>query len=332
MTGKEESNIERDMRLQKKLENQPECVKSFYNSLNTTSTSTTSYIYYVINFINFMKDNYGIEDMKLVTKKHVDQYFTKLKYKKADTKSGKRVTSTSYRATVHTALNEFFQNLLLCGDIDSNIMNKVKRQKITDRPVHFALSPKEVDKVLDNIDRLNGNPFFIARDKLIVLLFLNTGMRNEALTNIKLLDIEKKVINDNLEYESVTVIDKRDKKIKYELDITLTKYIKIWLNQRKDYLKGADCEYLFISTHKNRISTDAVRDVITKYTRNINKNVTPHKMRSTFATTIYDATKDINFVSQALKHEDISTTKRYIPENNDIYKESNKIIKNTFKF
>ena len=51
--------------------------------------------------------------------------------------------------------------------------------------------------------------------------------------------------------------------------------------------------------------------MIKKYTANLDKKITPHKLRSTFATMIYQKTGDIYLASQMIAHENINTTKRY---------------------
>ena len=80
-----------------------------------------------------------------------------------------------------------------------------------------------------------------------------------------------------------------------------------------------------------RLDASSVNDMIKKYTYNIDKKITAHKLRSTFATNIYEATGDIYVTSKLLGHANIETTKRYAALNKE--KERNamdKISKNIF--
>ena len=89
-------------------------------------------------------------------------------------------------------------------------------------------------------------------------------------------------------------------------------YLKDWCLTREELLKGfEETEALFISNRRIRISTQAIRKLLAKYTSNIDKHITPHKMRSTFATNVYSATGDSYATANALGHTSTSSTKRY---------------------
>ena len=92
--------------------------------------------------------------------------------------------------------------------------------------------------------------------------------------------------------------------------------IKIWLCDREKLLKNDNCEALFISAKQQRIGVNTIRDMLKKYTYNIDKKITPHKLRSTAATNLYDATGDIYLVADVLGHHNIQNTKRYAKVSN----------------
>ena len=62
-----------------------------------------------------------------------------------------------------------------------------------------------------------------------------------------------------------------------------------------------------------RISVRAVENLVKKYARTVTtlKNITPHKLRSTFGTNLYHETNDIYLVADVLGHSDVNTTKRH---------------------
>ena len=70
---------------------------------------------------------------------------------------------------------------------------------------------------------------------------------------------------------------------------------------------------LFYSTQRKRIGVKAVENLVKKYAREITttKKITPHKLRSTYGTTLYKETGDIYLVADVLGHKDVNTTKKH---------------------
>jgi len=96
-----------------------------------------------------------------------------------------------------------------------------------------------------------------------------------------------------------------------EVEISLKKYIE---TDRKGITPLTDHEMaLFLSTQKKRISVAAVEKMVKNYACDIirDKKITPHKLRSSFATSLYQETGDIGIVAETLGHSDVNTTKRH---------------------
>lgn len=154
---------------------------------------------------------------------------------------------------------------------------------------------------------------FKSRDRLILLLFVTTGLRREELRSIQIKDIG----SDNM----LRVLGKGDK----ERYVGLNKDVRKSLN---DYLKVRDSnsDYLFISRNGNQISKRALYDIVKKYVKKAKleyKNISPHTLRHTAGTIIYGITKDIRAVQKQLGHSNINTTEIYTHiDNKEIYKGS----------
>jgi site-specific recombinase XerD len=77
---------------------------------------------------------------------------------------------------------------------------------------------------------------------------------------------------------------------------------------------------LFLSLQRKRISTRAVEKMVSKYAANVTgKHITPHKLRATYGSSLYQATGDIYLVADTLGHTSVETTKTYyaqMPEEN----------------
>lgn len=70
---------------------------------------------------------------------------------------------------------------------------------------------------------------------------------------------------------------------------------------------------LFYSTQRKRIGVQAVENMVKKYAREITttKKITPHKLRSTYGTSLYKETGDIYLVADVLGHKDVNTTRKH---------------------
>ena len=99
--------------------------------------------------------------------------------------------------------------------------------------------------------------------------------------------------------------------------------LRKWLLKREEILTKADKmeeQALFISNEKRRLSDTGIRSVVDKYSRSItdaNEKITPHALRATFGTLLYDRTHDIELVRQQMNHESVATTQRYIRGNEE---------------
>ena len=72
-------------------------------------------------------------------------------------------------------------------------------------------------------------------------------------------------------------------------------------------------EALFLSTQRKRMGVQAIENMVKKYARQVtpNKKITPHKLRSTYGTSLYKETGDIYLVADVLGHKDVNTTKKH---------------------
>jgi site-specific recombinase XerD len=76
---------------------------------------------------------------------------------------------------------------------------------------------------------------------------------------------------------------------------------------------------LFLSIQNKRIGVRSVENLVKKYSKLVTnvKNISPHKLRSTFGTNLYRETGDIYLVADVLGHSDVNTTRRHYAEESD---------------
>ena len=89
-------------------------------------------------------------------------------------------------------------------------------------------------------------------------------------------------------------------------------YRNIWLKEKETPVKGHE-NALFLSNRNSRITVRSVEILVKKYAGIATplKKITPHKLRSTYGTSLYRETGDIYLVADVLGHHDVNTTKKH---------------------
>ena len=93
-----------------------------------------------------------------------------------------------------------------------------------------------------------------------------------------------------------------------------TGYIKDYIKERKEIIPVDGHEdALFLSSQRRRISVRTVENLVKKYAQASTplKHITPHKLRSTYGTALYQETGDIYLVADVLGHKDVNTTRKH---------------------
>lgn len=285
-------------------------LKGFFNFMgNSLSCSTKfNYIYFVVTFMN--------SNGKKVEELDFDDYTEFL--------SGINNTTSSYQIGVYSGLKKFATYLVASRKAEYNPMDHIDRPKFKEKEETIKkrekgyLEKKEIKKYISTVKNGAGSDRAKAkqepwkeRDLLIVLLFLNTGMRCSALYK---LDVE----SINLENRTLTVNDKGDKIRQIVLSDELIECAKAWESNRKVLLGDKEESALFISNERKRMCQKSISRVVSKYAANIEgKNISPHKLRATYGTQLLEATRDIYFVQQCMGHSNPSTTELYIRGQNN---------------
>lgn len=308
MTGIQEFNKKYINRINNILKDQPDYIKGFVNYMSDAALTTRfSYTYNVINFIN--RINKPIESL---TFDDFSNYISSLGYKE----NGQPLTS-SYRVVVYSALKKFNQYLYTTKRIPENYMLYIKRPKSIESQMTIAkrengfLTKEEILKYIKTVenDEINGNRktryIWNKRDLVIIKVFLNTGIRCSALNKLDKTSI-------NFENKTLIVTDKGGKVKLYDLTDEVIKEIKEWI-----YIRNAEindnCSALFISNRKRRLDSVSIYKIVNKYSKNIeNKHITPHKLRATYGTHLYNETGNIYFVQDCMGHSSPKTTELYV--------------------
>ncbi|MDR0426924.1 MAG: tyrosine-type recombinase/integrase [Clostridiales bacterium] len=246
-----------------------------------------------------------------------------LDYLSAYTRNGKK-----YRCGAHSkerklaGLRTFFKHLYKRDRIAANVTEKVDMPKVHDKPILYL----EVNEIADLLDMAESGALpgserrqryaqkTRLRDLAILTLFLGTGVRISELVGLDTgdLDLKANAVNITRKGGNKSVVYFSD-----EVRAALKGYLAFRDGeQTADTPLGraiAETSALFISLKGNRISVRAVELLVKKYAAAVTplKKITPHKLRSTYGTTLYRETQDIYVVADVLGHNDVNTTKKH---------------------
>ena len=173
--------------------------------------------------------------------------------------------------------------------------------KITRRKkLPVVLEPGECQRLLKQSNRryITG-----IRNKAIMLLMLNMGLRVSEVTDLRPGSI-------NLTSRKLRIVNGKGG---VDRDLIIPEGIEETLRQWKDR-KPKNTKYFFTTIKGGQLSNRYLCDMIKRYGRKakIDKTISPHTLRHTFATEYYRQTKDIETLRRILGHSDISTTTIYI--------------------
>jgi site-specific recombinase XerD len=148
------------------------------------------------------------------------------------------------------------------------------------------------------------------RDFAILSLFLGSGIRLNELADIRLRDL-------HVQNSSISVIRKGNKMDSVYVIPEVFEDIANYLAVRKERYGGTDAEheYLFLSKYKKQatpLSVRTIQDLVRKYTKSYRKEMSPHKLRHTYATNLMSESKDLSLVMEQLGHSSTSTSVLYV--------------------
>lgn len=278
---------------------------SAQKSINTI----LAYYFDLKTFFDFLVLNYtGIEYLSDIRPIQLTKFYTFLQTEKNN--SSKSIIRKKM------ILNLFFKYLIEQGVIlerQNPILKeeviKTKFKNKTSPPVF--LEKDEIIKLFQYIKGKRNGEFYKLRNLSIFSLMLYTGLRISEIVNINLSDLEYA-----MNHEILIIVGKGNKERKVpllqeELMDGNLKHLYEYYNKRLEM--NLENEALFLSTKKCRISPRGIQLLIKKYSQdiNLNKNITPHKFRHTFATHLIKNGADIRKVQELLGHSSISTTQIY---------------------
>ena len=326
ITYHEQTDVENTLRLRDVLKTLPPFCRDFFRAVEPRTTTKTriSYAYDIRIFFQFLLeqnptfrdwsiDAFTVDVLDQITAVDLEEYEEYLKVYQA----GDKTETNGERGLKRkmSSLRSFYAYYFKREMIHTNPTVLVDVPKIHQKSI-IRLEADEVALLLDYIehggDDLTGQKKVYYektkdRDLALVTLLLGTGVRVSECVGLDIEDVDFK-------NNGIKVTRKGGNEMVVYFGPEVEKALKNYLEVRKNIIPVEGHEHaLFYSTQRKRIGVQAVENLVKKYARQVTttKKITPHKLRSTYGTALYQETGDIYLVADVLGHKDVNTTKKH---------------------
>ena len=324
----DQTKIDYTLRLRELLTTLPPFAKDFFRGIENTSSIRTriNYAYDIRVFFHFLMENnpvykncsitdFKLSDLENLTPQDLEEYMEYLKIYKRDDEE-LMTNGEKGLARKMSALRTFYAYFFKRQLIEKNPSLLVDMPKLHEKAI-IRLDNDEVAMLLDFVEHagetLTGQALAYynktrERDLAILTLLLGTGIRVSECVGLDLNDVDFKNYG-------ITVTRKGGNQMVVYFGDEVAKALY-------DYMEGdrkattplpSHENALFLSTQKKRMGVQAIENMVKKYAKQVtpNKKITPHKLRSTYGTSLYRETGDIYLVADVLGHKDVNTTKKH---------------------
>lgn len=347
-TYQEELSQEQTLKLRELINELPGFCREFFIGIEPTTSIRTRIAYaydlnmffqYLFDYSSHFKNKISsvtLQDLELVDSTDIESFLEYLNfYVKTDEKhpdltlefSNKNRSKARKLSSIRSLYRYFYKR----KKIKVNPAAFVDMPKIGEKPI-IRLEVDEVARLLDEVESGEGltktqikyQKYTKKRDLAILTLFLGTGIRVSELVGINISDIDFNI-------NGFKITRKGGSQVVLYFSDEVRSAICDYLDERKNInpLPGYE-DALFLSLQKKRISVRNVQTLVKKYTYQVTsmKNISPHKLRSTYGTNLYRETGDIYLVADVLGHKDVNTTrKHYAAIDDDKRRMAGKIVK-----
>lgn len=320
-----EQEIKNTKKMREILEDLPGFCRQYFRGIEESTGARTrlAYAYDLRVFFEFIQrenpslKNTNIRDFPIsilerIGREDIEEYLDFLTYYEKD---GQIFTNDARgKARKLSAVRSLFKYFYISEILTKDVTALVPLPKLHEKPI-IRLDSDEVAKMLMKAD--SGSELTRSqqrfhdktrlRDLAILTLLLGTGIRVSECVGLDLddLDFREKGMLVHRKGGSESIVYFGD-----EVEAALKDY----LEQRKQILtKEGHEKALFLSLQNRRITVRAVENLVKKYAGLATslKKITPHKLRSTYGTSLYRETGDIYLVADVLGHKDVNTTRKH---------------------
>ncbi|MCM1282253.1 MAG: tyrosine-type recombinase/integrase [Muribaculaceae bacterium] len=321
----ENVNMDNELKLRHQIALLPTFCKQFFIGIEPTTASRTriAYAYDLGCFFDYLHENnpickkldireFPLSLLDQLTPMDIEEYlyYLKLYEKDGEVHTNDERGIKRKLASLRTFYNYFFKNEL----IDTNPAVKVDMPKIHDKTI-IRLDVDEVARLLDEVEsgeslterQRKYHERTKTRDLAILTLLLGTGIRVSECVGLDLTDVDFK-------NNGIKIHRKGGAEVIVYFGDEVAEAVENYMILRRDIVPvEGHSNALFLSMQNRRITVRAVENLTKKYAKLVTnlKNITPHKLRSTYGTSLYRETGDIYLVADVLGHKDVNTTRKH---------------------
>ena len=325
-TYHEKMDIDNIIKIRELIASLPPFVKDFFRGIEPRTSSRTriAYAYDLRVFFDYLQTanpicqsletkNITLDILNQIKAVDLEEYMEYLKYYNSNSNlehSNKERGIMRKISSLKSFYNYFYKKEL----IQNNPASLVSLPKLHEKNI-VRLDIDEVALLLDEVEQ--GDKLTVTqkkyhaktriRDLAILTLLLGTGIRVSECVGLDLTDIDFK-------NGGIKILRKGGKEVVIYFGTEVEDALLDYLEERNHIIPQSGNENaLFLSMQKKRLSVRSIENLVKKYARTITqlKNITPHKLRSTYGTNLYRETGDIYLVADVLGHSDVNTTKKH---------------------
>lgn len=208
------------------------------------------------------------------------------------------------QARILSGLRAFYKYMMLENAIDSSPLELIEGPKLS-KKIPSVLSPNEIRRIIEAIDMSDSNGH---RNRAIIETLYACGLRVTELVNLRLSNYYPDV-------EYIKVIGKNDKERIIPIGTEAIKFINLYINKVRKHGRIADGfeDFIFLNRSGKTLTRVMIFTIIKRLTAlaGIEKNVSPHTFRHSFATHLIEGGANLRAIQDMLGHESITTTEIY---------------------
>jgi integrase/recombinase XerC len=321
----EDVNKKNEVKLRKMLSGLPPFCKQFFIGIEPTTSSRTriAYAYDIGCFFDYIHENnpvyakmeitqFPLAMLDEITPMDIEEYLSYLKYYEKDGEEHTNEERGIKRklASLRTFYRYFYKNELIQTDPAVKVdMPKIHEKNIT------RLDIDEVAKLLDEVEsgesltkrQKQYHEKTKTRDLAMMTLLLGTGIRVSECVGLDIDDMDFKNNGIKIHRKGGAEV------IVYFGEEVRNALLEYMVERQKITAEDGSTNALFLSLQNKRISVRSVENLVKKYAKLVTslKHITPHKLRSTYGTSLYRETGDIYLVADVLGHKDVNTTRKH---------------------
>lgn len=340
----ENQNIHNTLKLRKLLEDLPEFALEYFRGIEPRTSPKTriAYAYDLKVFFGFLFDEIKefndlsistmtIPDLERLKPDHIEMYMEYLNYYVTDDHSSIKSSKNEHKVIEHA--NKERAKARKLASLRTFYSYFYKKEKIKYNPVILVDLPKihdkhivrlEANEVVDLLDIVESGESLTRKEKefhqitrerdiALITLLLGTGIRVSECVGLNINDLD-------FSTNGMRIVRKGGNEVIIYFGDEVRESLLDYLNKRKHIipLQGHE-DALFLSLQDKRLSVRSVQALVKKYTTQLPtlKKISPHKLRSTYGTALYQETGDIYLVADVLGHKDVNTTKKHYAEIED---------------